>query len=1432
MVVSSILIVMAAILIVMAARLIVMPSTPMVVVEVRKPVRVRGGSAYAGRAPAPRRARSAPLYKPWIRLVTWWLVSLVALGSCAVDGRVSGGAGGGGGPGLVESEGRSEGVPPAIGASAWKKQGMPAGLREAHRAAMQRNAPAEYAARAAGAGRLRASNPRQRLDVELDESGVHLGSSEGAPAQLSLAATAMGCEASLRPLAAASPSPAGERGNRVEYRRGAVTEWYLNGPLGVEQGFTLAASPACDGPKVVAVEAKGNLVAAQVTAAGKADEVAFRDTDGEVALRYTDLSARDANGKPLKAWLSVVGNEVRLHVDDAGAAYPVEIDPLVWNQQAQLAADDGPGPFGNTNDSLGSSVALSADGSTALLGAAGFDGRLGAIFVYGRAGGSWVLETKLSATGGAANDGLATAMALSGDGSTALVGAWAAGGSKGKAYVFARSGGTWTQAAQILADDGALNDRFGFAVALSADGATAAIGAPYRQIGTNQQQGAVYIYAQSSGAWTKQAELVAPDGAFGDNFGSSLALSGDGGRAISGAPYRANGASPYAGAAYFFTRAGVAWSLQQELMDSSGTSNEQFGGSVALADDGGTALIGASSATVGSNSSQGAAFVYVRAGEVWSQQAELTGSGGGASQHFGANVALSRDGQTAAVTATTGRLLYMYARSGNAWAEQAKLVPTSPDGYAGPVALSGDGSAALVGYPSFGGGKDGQGAAYGFTRSGASWIADPRISFEPSAAGDELGTSVALSNDGNTALVGARYDDVLGLDGAGSGYLFVRSGAVWTEQAQLVVSDSVFDGGAGTAVALSGDGATALLVLDHHGTGGGRAVAFFVRSGATWSPQGVLPADGASTSDLPGSAALSSDGDIALVGAEVHQVGANISQGAAYVFVRTGGTWALDSQLVAGDGAVQDYFGASVGLAADGRTALIGAPFHHPSTAYVFARSAGGWSQQAELRASDGAQGDDFAISVALSADGATALVGSPDHQVGANVNQGAAYVYARSAGAWPLQAELVADAGSKLEYFGTSVSLSADGSLAAIGGVSGNGSGSVRVLARSAGTWSQEAKITNTSGTPSDQFARTVALSADGSTLLVGAPWYFAGSNQFQGAAYIFLNPIALDGEVCTEAAGCKSGFCVDGVCCNTACDAGACDACSKAAGAATDGVCQILDVDDHDDCTVDACDPVQGITHTATPCVALDACHVAGVCNASTGVCTNPNQMDGTACDDGNPATGQDVCTAGVCAGKDLCAGVVCSAADECHDVGSCDPQTGTCNSPAKADGAPCAGGSCQAGICEKPDPGATSSTASGSGGASSSSTASGSGGGSSTASGSGGAGGATSSGAGTTGSTGSAGGGGGGAGGAVASTGAGTGGGAGGSPTTGTASSVTTGGATTGDQLVVGSGACSCSEAGSPRGSGLGGWPAGVLGLAALGARTWRRRRQARA
>jgi hypothetical protein len=386
-----------------------------------------------------------------------------------------------------------------------------------------------------------------------------------------------------------------------------------------------------------------------------------------------------------------------------------------WPQQARLVAADGA-----SGDRLGSAVAI--DGDTAVAGAllAPVDGHVaqGAVYVFQRVGTTWTLQTRLAASDGAAFDRFGASLALDGD--TLLVGAWGADANRGAAWVFTRHDGIWTQQARLAASDGIGGlggDLFGEALAL--DGDTALIGAWSADIDGQSDQGAVYTFVRHDGVWSEEHKFTVADGASGDAFGEAVAL--DGNTALVGARFAKVGDQFLQGAAYVFERAGGTWSEPEKLVAADGAALDRFGFSTALSGD--TALIGALGASCGKTPNCGAAYVFGRDGDTWTQQARLVAEDGADGDDFAQFLAL--DGGVAVIGADFATV------GGNAL----------------------------------------QGAAYVFSGSGADWSGQARLVAADGAEYDGFGANVAIS--GRTVVVGSELADVDGIEDRGAACVFV-----------------------------------------------------------------------------------------------------------------------------------------------------------------------------------------------------------------------------------------------------------------------------------------------------------------------------------------------------------------------------------------------------------------------------------------------------------------------------------------------------------------------------------------------------------------------------------------------------------------------------------------------------------------------------------
>jgi hypothetical protein len=444
--------------------------------------------------------------------------------------------------------------------------------------------------------------------------------------------------------------------------------------------------------------------------------------------------------------------------------------------------------------------------------------------------------------------------------------------------------------AYIKASNAKRDDQFGYTVALSSDGSTMAVGttaedSAAKGINGNQADhsalnaGAVYVFVRNGNTWAQQAYVKASNAKAGDQFGASLALSGDGNTMAVGATGESSSATGIngnqadttmagAGAVYVFARSGTTWS-QQAYVKASNTGEkdegDQFGYSVALSSDGNTLATGAiaeDSAATGINGDQsnnaadgaGAVYVFARSGSTWSQQAYVkpwnTTVRGGL---FGYSVGLSGNGSTLAVgTYDEDRgkgAVYIFTRTGSTWAQQNRLTASNAepgDSLGCSIAISDDGNTVVAGafdedsllrgiQPPNEGSNDAAsdvstGAAYVFVRNGTAWTQQAFIKATNTRLNDQFAWALALSRDGNTLAVGAHLEDsgATGLNGdqedataedSGAVYVYARNEAKWTPVAYVKASNTKASAEFGISIALNGDGK--LLAVGAFKEGGG-----------------------------------------------------------------------------------------------------------------------------------------------------------------------------------------------------------------------------------------------------------------------------------------------------------------------------------------------------------------------------------------------------------------------------------------------------------------------------------------------------------------------------------------------------------------------------------------------------------------------------------
>jgi FG-GAP repeat len=570
-----------------------------------------------------------------------------------------------------------------------------------------------------------ASNPGQQLRARFAGSLASIGSG---PLVTHLRLAALGYGSALH---ATGPMRASASHNALRLTGTGIAEWYHNGPLGLEQGFTIANEPprGAAGTLTIALALSGNAHAALAR-----DRRSITLAHAGRTLRYGALSAVDAAGHPLDAWLSLARGKVLLSVAASRARYPIRVDPFI--AQAKLVA----GSVRPASVRVGRSVALSADGNTALVGVPLHAAAIGSAVVFSRAGTGWSVQAILPGGNEVGETFYTRAVALSADGNVALIGNQHTDEGTGRAWLFTRSGVTWTARQELGGgpEEGA-EGKFGTSVALSADGSTALVGASHDQ----EKAGAAWVFARSGEGWTQQGPKLSPSDELGaGKAGASVALSADGDTALLGAPNDDGGL----GAAWVFTRSGTSWTQQgHKLLPSDEPGLGHFGHAVSISGSGDTALIGGFPTP---DKGTGAAWIFQRSGDTWSQQgARLQGTGAVQPSHFGSSVAISSDAKTALIGGSADDTdigaAWVFTLSGSSWSQQGpKLLgeeeEIGPGQFGWSVALSEDASTALIGAI----GDDEQ--------AGAAWVFTAPSSGEGGTGSGEGGTGEGTGEGGTT----------------------------------------------------------------------------------------------------------------------------------------------------------------------------------------------------------------------------------------------------------------------------------------------------------------------------------------------------------------------------------------------------------------------------------------------------------------------------------------------------------------------------------------------------------------------------------------------------------------------------------------------------------------------------------------------------------
>ena len=766
---------------------------------------------------------------------------------------------------------------------------------------------------------------------------------------------------------------------------------------------------------------------------------------------------------------------------------------------------------------------------------------------------------KLQSNDIAAGDEFGQDVALSDQANYAIVGAWKEdekASDAGAAYIFAKSGNSLVQQAKLMASDGTSSDSFGYSVDINKTGTYAIVGA---KAADPSSAGAAYIFTRSGTTWTQQAKLSnSSSPSSGDWYGVSVAISNDGMYAIVGSHNKSSGT----GAAYVYIRSGTSWSLQQELVRSPSNSGHYYGYSVDIDDDGNTVVVG----SYGNNK----AYVWTRSGTTWTQQQQIAGSQAvSTNEYFGRSVSISEDGLTVLVGAereahsgTTkpgagyifkyGTANYQVANATHDHSSPAISQDTQPSA----CLFNGDGTKVFVfGYQNDKIYQYNLSTAYDVSSSSMSYASGSDITLsdfsgDPSGARwNNDGTKLFIIDKTNDQLhqytLSTAYDlSTLSYNGYASvGEATTAFGFDFNSDGTKVFvvdrsNDRIYQYTMGTAYDYSTlsydsvyttttDGNTDPFSITFNSTGTRYFVTDDDSTARVHIYECAIPYDLSDVEHIgtfavnsqelyPKQITFSPSGDkMFLVGNDADKI--------QRYDVQTTNSWYQEARLQQSDAGYQDWMGSKASISGDGTAAVLGSSYaQRPGIGdgfgemRIFTRSTTGvWSEAGLRQASDWEYMDRFGLGVSISPDGRYVLVGAPQEDTNGS-NAGKAYFYKAPQNQFTFPWQPTSGTETKIEgqvageYFGYSVALDQYGDRAAIGAQYGNFGGNNYtgvgyVYGRSGSAWSQQARLGPSDGVNGDRFGTGVALSLDGNTAAFGAYLEDPENRTDAGSVYVY---------------------------------------------------------------------------------------------------------------------------------------------------------------------------------------------------------------------------------------------------------------------------------------------------------------------------------------
>lgn len=386
-----------------------------------------------------------------------------------------------------------------------------------------------------------------------------------------------------------------------------------------------------------------------------------------------------------------------------------------------------------------------------------------------------------------------------------------------------------TEEAILTASDKAASDLFGCSVSMSLDGSRCIIGAMDGDtpLGSNSNSGKAYIFVRSGMSWTQEAILTANTLQSNSSFGRSVSMSGNGDRVVIGAN-RADAGGPGgiadSGVAYVFVRSGAIWVQEASLTATDAAVSDGFGLPVAISSNGDRIAIGASAANISSTLDAGKVYIYVRSGSIWTQEAVITASDFTANDSFGIVLTINSNCDKIVIgtypgSTSTPAKVYTFTRSGSTWTQVAlNSIPYALTISSSTLTMSKDGSRLVAG--NYGPFINIGGCVIVYRWSSNTWVQEATIAIPSGTSGDSFGYSVSISDNGTVLAVGAVGEDPSGISSAGRVYIFTRTGTTWSQVKAFAASDANIDDSIGGSISISGDGtrmATGAFYADPNG---------------------------------------------------------------------------------------------------------------------------------------------------------------------------------------------------------------------------------------------------------------------------------------------------------------------------------------------------------------------------------------------------------------------------------------------------------------------------------------------------------------------------------------------------------------------------------------------------------------------------------------